>query len=281
MNGAGEPVYVGRDFGGRSLEVDRELVEHYTEAVQDHQEIYDDLAPALLLHSECYRDLSWYLANIYGNLHARQEWEFFRTVDMGSTLTTRGFIRNRYRKRGRDYVVKETWVLDEEGRLVNRGLTHQSFLIAEQSEGTVVDKARESKSGRRFDFKDSGGRVLEPVRKHVTEEMCMAFSGPVENYHTSRQAALALGFPDIVVQGMLPICFVSELMTRDFGQGWLAGGNMDLRLVNVLWGGEKVIAGAQVTGETAEAGRTRVVLNTWVDKEDGTRVIVGTASALA
>jgi acyl dehydratase len=109
----------------------------------------------------------------------------------------------------------------------------------------------------------------------------MLFSGPSLNYHTDRDAARALGFPDIVVQGMLPICLVSELLTRDFGEGWLAGGKMDVRLVNVLWANEAVAARAEVIGESHEAGRTRLHLETWVEKEDQTKVIVGTASALA
>jgi hypothetical protein len=75
----------------------------------------------MVLHSECYRDLNWYLANIFGNLHARQEWELFGEVPIGSRVTTRGFIRDRYRKRGRDYVVKETRTLDETGRLLAAG----------------------------------------------------------------------------------------------------------------------------------------------------------------
>ena len=108
----------------------------------------------------------------------------------------------------------------------------------------------------------------------------MAFSGPGKNYHTDREAARELGFPDIVVQGMLPICLVSELLTRDFGRGWLVGGKMDVRLVNVLWAGEDVRACAQVTDENPEGDRIRAHLDVWVEKSDGTKVIIGRSSAL-
>ena len=94
------------------------------------------------------------------------------------------------------------------------------------------------------------------------------------------EEARKLGFPDIVVQGMLPVCLVSELMTGRFADGWLAGGKMDLRLVNVLWAGETVRARAAVSGQAPEAGRTRVSMQAWVEKADGTKVVVGPASAL-
>ncbi len=280
MNFNDEPVYVGRDYGEREVSIDRELVDHYVQSVEGDRALYQEHAPALLLHSECYRDLNWYLANIFGNLHARQEWELFAPASVGRRVKTRGFIRDRYRKRGRDYVVKETWILDDTGRLLSRGLTHQSFLVARPGgDANVVDKSREKSKSRVFEI-GGRGRALEPFARTVHEGMCRLFSGPGDNYHTDRTAARALGFPDIVVQGMLPTCFVSELLTREFRQGWLAGGKMDVRLVNVLWANEHVAARAEIVEEVPEAGRVRCHLDVWVEKDDGTKVIVGTASAI-
>jgi len=282
MNLNDEPVYVGRDFGGRTVTIDRELVDAYLLAVDESNPLYERLAPGLILHSECYRDLNWYLKNIFGNLHARQEWELFCPIEIGSSVTTRGFIKDRYHKRGRDYVVKETWTSRDDGRLLARGITHQSFLDADGpgvSHENVVDKEREKRKERVFDVGGKGGRRLPPLEKQVDERMCMRFSGPGDNYHTNREAARALGFPDIVVQGMLPICIVSELLTRELGEGWLGGGKMDVRLVNVLWANEQVAAHAEVTGEAPEADRTRVHFDVWAEKADGTKVIVGKASA--
>jgi len=283
MNFHDEPVYVGRDFGGRTLNISPELVATYCEAVEVDAATYRDIAPALLLHSECYENLDWYLKAIIGNLHARQEWELFHPMKIGQDVTTRGFIRDRYIKRGRQYVVKETWIQGEGGLLHSRGLTHQSFPIEdpEQPKGEfAVDKNREKSAGRKFEIGNTGGERLTPLARTVSDEMCMAFSGPMKNYHNDRQEAQNLGFPDIVVQGMLPICFLSELLAGQFGAGWPAGGKMDVRLVNVLWGGESVTANAEITGETPEADATRIHMDVWLEKPDGTKVIVGTASAV-
>ena len=80
MNVNGEPVHVGRDFGGRELLIDPARVQRYVDALGQRHALYDQVAPALLLHSECYEDLSWYLADFWGNLHARQEWELFGEI---------------------------------------------------------------------------------------------------------------------------------------------------------------------------------------------------------
>jgi hypothetical protein len=53
-----------------------------------------------------------------------------------------------------------------------------------------------------------------------------------------------------------------------------------VKLVNVLWVDEHVTARARVREETPEGDRVRVGCEVWVDKDDGTRILAGTASAL-
>ena len=106
------------------------------------------------------------------------------------------------------------------------------------------------------------------------------FSGPGSNYHTDREQAKKLGFPTIVVQGMMSTCFVSQLMQDHFGEGWLRGGRMSVKLTNVLWVDETVTVHGRIRDEEAEGTRTRVHCEVWVDKTDGTRILAGDASAL-
>ena len=106
------------------------------------------------------------------------------------------------------------------------------------------------------------------------------FSGPGKNYHTDREEAKKLGFPNIVVQGMMSTCFVSQVMQDHFGMGWLEGGRMSVKLTNVLWVDETVRAHAKIRDEVTEGTKKRVVCDVWVEKTDGTRVILGEASAV-
>jgi len=285
MNLKGEPAYVGRHCGSNLYEITRDVVEFYADALDDRQDAWRDVAPPLLHHSECYKHLGdWYLKNLFGNLHARQEWELFGELRIGARVRTRSTIVARYAKRGRDYVVNETDLVDaEDGRLLVRGRTHQSFLPPrERGEGGgfVVDEKTASQKEPRAPFPTAGGPDLAPLRKVVDERRCWMFSGPGRNYHTDREAAKQLGFPNIVVQGMMSTCFASEVMHRAFGRGWLVGGKLDLRLTNVLWVDEAVTARARIRDEEREGTRTRVHCEVWVDKDDGTRVALGTASAV-
>lgn len=278
-------IPVGLDLGTHSYEITPDVVRDYADALDDHHPWYTGdspfggpVAPALLLHSEVYKFGGWYI-NYFGNLHARQEWELYAPIAVGDTVTTRATIVDRYVKRGRDYVVNEAQVFGPDGRLLMRGRTHQSFLI-ETPDGMAVDKEREKRSDRRFESNEGAfEEELPPLEKPVTPEMCKRFS-PGLSYHNDRDEAKKLGFPDVVVQGMMPICFISELMTRRFGEGWYAGGRMDVRLVNVLWGddGGAVCGGLVREFAPAGAGR-RAHCEVWAQKRDGTKVIVGTASA--
>jgi acyl dehydratase len=255
--------------------------------VQDHNPWYFGgspfgaaVAPALVLHSEVYRTVDWYLS-YFGNLHARQEWEIFGPIMVGDTVTTRRQIVDRYHKRDREYVVMEVGIYGPDGRLLNRGRTHQSF-ISRDAQGTVVDKDREKRSDRKFDVGQA--EALESIaapEKEISIEMCQLFSGPNKNYHTDVEEARKLGFPDIVVQGMMSLCFLSQMMTERFGAGWLAGGKMNANLVNVLWQGERVTARGRVSEETPEGSQRRAHLQVWCEKADGTKIVVGTASALS
>src|SRR5260370_33201409 len=108
-------VYVGRDCGGADVEVTRELIDNYiTSTGDDHPWYHGDsplggaLAPALLLHSAAFRtSRDWYLPNLYGNLHARQEWQGFAPLRGGDKLRSRIVAVNRYVNRHPDYVVIE------------------------------------------------------------------------------------------------------------------------------------------------------------------------------
>jgi acyl dehydratase len=258
-------------------------VRFYADALDDPSPLYAELAPSLLFHSECYKVLGeWYLQNLFGNLHARQDWELFQPVPIGRAVRTCSTIVDRYSKRGRDYVVNETDLLDEDGRLLVRGRTHQSFLPARAGgSGFVVDErtAREKKAPP-APFPTATGPELPPRKKTVDARRCWMFSGPGRNYHTDAEEARKLGFPNIVVQGMMSTCFVHQLMQDAFGRGWSTGGRMSVKLTNVLWVDEAVTVRGRVRDEGKEGTRTRVACDVWAEKDDGTKILVGEASAV-
>jgi acyl dehydratase len=287
MNLTGEPAFVGRHCGNSEYTVTPEVVAFYRDALDDGSKLPDDVSPPLLHHSECYKFVGeWYLKNLFGNLHMQQDWRLFAPIRVGSRVRTRSTIVDRYRKRDRDIVLNETDVLDaEDGRLLVRGRTHQSFLPPKSEQESVgdyvVDGGSAAKKKARPPFPTATGPDLPETVTHIDERRCWMFSGPGRNYHTDREQAKKLGFPNIVVQGMMSTCLVSRVMQEHFGLGWVAGGEMSAKLTNVLWVDETVTTHAKIREEVREGSRTRVHCDVWVDKADGTKVIVGSASALA
>lgn len=280
-------VFVGRDMGGHEYTIGPDSIRRYADGTDDRHPWYRDaspfgapLAPALLLHSEVYSNLAWYLPNLIGNLHAKQEWELFHPMLVGAAVRTRSTVVERYVKRDREYVVNEVLITDATGRWLQRSRTHQSFLIEAGRAGFVVDKNREKQSDRKFIVGEGAGRELDAAEKTITHAMCVAFSGPHKSYHTDPEMARALGFPDIVVQGMMSVCFISEIMTRNFGAGWFCGGKLNVSLVNVVWPKDRLAVRGKVREEVSEGAKTRVYCDVWCEKADGVKTIVGTASAL-
>ena len=294
MNLLGQPAYVGRHCGANDYDVTAEGVAFYSEALGDVHPLYAQFAPPLLHHSECYAFVGeWYLKNLFGNLHAQQDWELFAPIPVGGRIRTRSTIIERYAKRGRDYVVNETDVMAaDDGRLLVRGRTHQSFLPsrsenAEKSDGSdgfVVDEAtareKAERERARPPFPTATGEDLAAIEHTIDQRRCWMFSGPGANYHTDEEQAKKLGFPRIVVQGMMSTCFVSQIMLERFGEGWLTGGKMSVKLTNVVWCDETVTVRGRVRESAAEGTRERVHCDVWVEKPDATRALLGTASAL-
>jgi acyl dehydratase len=282
-------IYVGRDFGGFEFEITPASIENYIAGTGDDNGLYTmkspvgrPIAPALILHSAVFRRHDWYLPNVFGNLHARQEWQGFGLIQPGDKLHSRCVIVDRYIRRDREYVVNECLILDADDRILQRSRTHQSFMMAptKGGNGFAVDRSREKSGGRVFNVGQRGGEPIETPMRTVSQAMCMAFSGPARNYHTDAEEARKLGFPEIVVQGMLSVCMIGELMTRRFGLGFIVGGRFDLRLVNVLWADEITGAKGRILEHHPEGQRTRAEVEVWCEKADGTITVVGTASAL-
>jgi hypothetical protein len=159
-----DQVHVGQDLGGREFAIPAEDVARYREGTANAA-AGSDPAPPLLYHSEVYRRLDWYLANIIGNLHARQEWELFQPLRVGDVVRSHSTVVERYRKRNRDYVVNEVLFTDAAGRWLQRSRTHQSFLADDPGPEMVVDRERERRGDRRFALPRGAARTSRRRRR--------------------------------------------------------------------------------------------------------------------
>ena len=112
-----------------------------------------------------------------------------------------------------------------------------------------------------------GSRVMERrVSLHVTEELVRAYSRR-GNFHSDAQTAAALGMPGLVAQGVQIAGPAYGLLLDEWGDDFLAHGEVDLRFVGMVVAGDSIeakvdfaddgLAAIEVTNVTA--GRTAAV----------------------
>src|SRR3972149_4855032 len=91
------------------------------------------------------------------------------------------------------------------------------------------------------------GEELTPLIKKMTQEKIKKKVGTAEGYnpiHVDIEFAKKTPFKGTIAPGFQCIAYISELMAREFGEGWYVGGTLDLRLTRpVKPGGTPVLRG--------------------------------------
>lgn len=95
------------------------------------------------------------------------------------------------------------------------------------------------------------GRIL------VDRVQSAVFSGLGDGFvdlHTDLGVAAEMGFPDLVVQGLVSVCWLSETLTRWAGPAWLSDGRVSASFLKPMLAGRGGGGGADHGGGNA-AGR--------------------------
>ena len=98
-------------------------------------------------------------------------------------------------------------------------------------------------------------------------------SGDHNPLHLDEEFAKGTPYGRPIAHGMLVLAFVSELMTRSFGRGWLCGGKMKTRFRSPVFPGDVVRA----TGTLRSVDASVATYSVAVTNQDGTDVITGEA----
>ncbi|GIX47362.1 MAG: hypothetical protein KatS3mg131_1573 [Candidatus Tectimicrobiota bacterium] len=126
------------------------------------------------------------------------------------------------------------------------------------------------------------GQVLPPLEKQVTQRQIDAYSGVrPRSIHTDEAWARQRGFRTTLAQGMMSTAYISELMTRLLGEGFIKGGKMAVTFIKPVYAGDRLRVCGVVRELVPENGATRVVVEVWCENQNGDKTTVGTASGLA
>jgi acyl dehydratase len=125
------------------------------------------------------------------------------------------------------------------------------------------------------------GQELPRLVKEIPQRKIDAYSGVRPRYiHSDEAFAHTKGFRAPLAQAMMSTAYVSEMMTRVAGVGFVKGGQMSMAFIKPVLAGDRLTVHGVVKDKRPEGGRTRVVVEVWCENQHGEKTAVGTASGL-
>jgi MaoC like domain len=274
-NMATEPEpFVGQELRPRHFTITDELVRSYVAGLEM------DPPPTVpcMLANQADSGGRVLLPNHFGHLWLRQEWEFHQPLQRGTEYGVHGRVADIYDRRDRRVLLTETAMCEPSGDVAVRQRHHQSFLL-NQSGGELKLRDASSKEGAR-NFVVPQGKELSPIERTISLEMCGQFFHGNASYHTDRAESQRLGFRDVVVGGAMTMGYLGMLLDREFGAEWQTKGRLLVKFTNPVWASETVRARCVV--KTAEDDPSLSMgIFAWVEKDDGTVVVVATGGLAA
>ena len=122
------------------------------------------------------------------------------------------------------------------------------------------------------------GQELVPLKKTMTQEKINTYISSAEDYnpiHVDPEFAKKTPFKSTIAPGYQFIAYISELMTRDFGEKWITGGMMDVRLLRAVLPGDELTIGGKVTEKREEVNGIVIRCNVWIKNHRDEDVIAG------
>jgi hypothetical protein len=272
--------YAGKDLGEIAFICTPTMVEHYCEGLAVDRERYlsptyweKPAAPAMIVGEVDGGFDGARFDNAFGNLWMRQEWAFHQPIFPDHEYRRTSTVTDVYEWRNRSVVKQEVNLYDGE-ELIVRGIHHQSYLLGQNSGKVALRDPKKKEGVRKFELPH--GEPIAGVTRNIDLEMCGVFFHGNRSYHTDKEASEELGFEEVVVGGKMTMSLIGEMLEQRFGRGYYEGGTLDVKFTNIVWPDDCITAKGVVTHE--QDGRAFITV--WMEKDDGTVVIVGSASAI-
>ena len=125
------------------------------------------------------------------------------------------------------------------------------------------------------------GEELLPLKKNMTQEKINTYVSAAEDYnpiHVDPEFAKTTPFKSTIAPGYQVLAYLSEIMTRDFGEKWIQGGVMDVRLLRPVFPGDELDIGGRVSEKGTEGNEHLIGCEVWVKNQKNENVVAGYAS---
>lgn len=213
-----------------------------------------------------------------GHLWMRQEWELHAPLQVDTPYVAHGKIIDIYKRRNRTVVNTEMNLEDAQGQTVVVSRHHQSFLLDEPVEQVEFRDPTKKEGARKFNVPE--GTPIAPLETVVTLEMCGQYFHGSKSYHTDLAASQELGFQEVVVGGRMTMSLIGHLVEQHFGPTFWSGGTLDVKFTNPTWPDDHLTMKGVDTGPLEDDPSRRGAF-AWIEKDDGTIVLIATATVAA
>jgi acyl dehydratase len=212
------------------------------------------------------------------HINSGHDAQYFNPPIPGKKLILHSVIVDKYVRREKPYVITETEVKDEDGRLIERNKRLSMVSSPKLGQKWWAKPTRETKVGAE----------LAPVVKTFTLEMMMDFEAiyglargeGAENFHSDAEMAQTAGLREPIASAHMTISYMHELLNKFFGHDWVKGGTLSLKFIRPIIAGDKVAYKGLVKDNVQEGDRVRLKLDVWTENQRGLQTAVGTASGL-
>jgi acyl dehydratase len=289
-----EGLTVGEEFRSDDRLIRPQDVEAYAFVVDDHDPWFFGPSPfgGPIVHPTLLANQALFLRHtryvVPAGLHARMVFEFVAPIPLGTRARSTGRVVDKYVRRDKPYMVTEYETRDEAGEILVRGRFVQMLLPGTappagtgprpEPDPVPTDPTVTSATGRAGPL--AVGDELGPLVRTITQRQIDAYSGVrPRSIHTDESWATEKGFPTTIAQGMMTTAYVSTLMTGAIGEGFVAGGGMDVRFLRPVRCGDTLTVTATVSGFSRRRGLTAHV-DVAAGNQDGEQTMAGTATGV-
>ena len=189
-----------------------------------------------------------------------QEW-YYRPPFVERRVQVSGWIREKYRLHGRDWLVVGTFAVDEIGTEVLR--SRHTFVVGEE----------EPPEGPKSCLAADSGRALPLLEKQLVPKDLEVFRTLTHRLAPACEWAV----DDSNAAKLMSFAYLHQLMASSYGIDFRQGGHLDVRFLKPLSPGGKFTAHGSISQQTPEAHRTHLLMRVWLEAQDGTTAAFGQA----
>lgn len=295
-----ENVYIGESFGPIELELDDFFLRSYAYALDDYScmKVVDGalkpaghVPPHMIVSDLMQIFLTVYDRDKVVGLHQKEEVIHYKPVLVGAKLTLTGTYVDKYMKRGKGYTVLESVARDEAGDIVVLQRSTEVMRIPDGVKvGTGMAEPERRVSPRelagirvaRISSDTVNGTALQPLTKEVRQAQMSVFTGVEfhkQGIHTNLDIAKKAGLRDCIAQGMMESCWVSQYLSRLFGESFLSTGRHFSTYLMPIYPKDAITIQGLVTSCVEEADGKRIEVEYWLTNQNRQTTAVGYGSA--